>query len=66
METEHFNFIESEINRLRQAIPEDSRTACAIDRNDSWEEISYYAGNEGFTEIYKIAHEAAVEWWEEE
>ncbi|MFO7642341.1 MAG: hypothetical protein R6X17_14095 [Candidatus Competibacteraceae bacterium] len=49
------------IHASRQDLPEGSRTAAAIDRGASWEEISELAEEEGLHQIASVLFEAEQE-----
>lgn len=49
------------IRQTRQELPEGSRTAAAIDRGASWEEISELAEEEGLHQIASVLFEAEQE-----
>lgn len=46
---------------MRKDLPESSRTAAAIDRNASWEEISEIAEEEGLHQVASVLFEAGQE-----
>ena len=64
MDNERLNEIETALNGLRSTVNDDSRTARAMDRNDSWEDVAAAATKEGYDEIATIARDAANEWEE--
>jgi hypothetical protein len=52
---------ESFLHDTRRDLPEGSRTAAAIDRNASWEEISETAEGEGLHQVASVLFEAEQE-----
>lgn len=52
---------ENFIHEARKDLPESSRTAAAIDRGASWEEISELAEEEGLHQIASVLFEAEQE-----
>ena len=52
---------ETFIHEARKDLPESSRTAAAIDRGASWEEISELAEEEGLHQIASVLFEAEQE-----
>ncbi len=52
---------ETFIHEARKDLPENSRTAAAIDRGASWEEISELAEEEGLHQIASVLFEAEQE-----
>ncbi|MBL8251138.1 MAG: hypothetical protein JNK31_05680 [Candidatus Competibacter sp.] len=49
------------IRTIRETLPDDSKTAAAIDRNASWEEISELAEQEGIHHLASALFEAEQE-----
>jgi hypothetical protein len=49
------------IRTVRQDLPDGSKTAAAIDRGASWEEISELAEEEGLHQIASVLFEAEQE-----
>lgn len=54
--------VDAAIAAARAEIPDDSRTARAIDRGDSWEDIATFARAEGFVELSDLLDEASEGW----
>jgi len=52
---------DSFLREVRQELPDDSRTAAAIDRGASWEEISESAEEEGLHQVASVLFEAEQE-----
>jgi hypothetical protein len=52
---------ETFLREAREGLPEGSKTAAAIDRNASWEEISELAEEEGLHQIASVLFEAEQE-----
>ena len=57
-----FDEVEAAIAAARREIPDGSRTARAIDRHDSWEDIATFARAEGFVELSDMLDEASEGW----
>jgi F0F1-type ATP synthase membrane subunit b/b' len=53
--------IDSFLDEVRKELPDDSRTAAAIDRGASWEEISEIAEEEGLHQVASVLFEAEQE-----
>lgn len=53
--------IDSFLDEVRKELPDDSRTAVAIDRGASWEEISEIAEEEGLHQVASVLFEAEQE-----
>ena len=52
---------DSYLHDIRKELPDSSRTAAAIDRGDSWEEISEIAEEEGLHQVASVLFEAEQE-----
>lgn len=53
---------QAKIDSFRATLEDDSYTAKAIDRNDSYEEIAIAARDEGHDDFAAIIEQAAAEW----
>lgn len=51
------------LHEIRQELPAGSRTAAAIDRGATWEEISEIAEEEGLHQVASVLFEAEQEQW---
>lgn len=71
MEQSRFDEIQDALASTRELLSDDTRTAHAIDRNDSWEEIAdairrdMTSGIEGLDDLLQLCVDAAEEWREE-